>query len=467
MMRHHLFLLVSVAALLLTGCAGADRLSSVHAGRTITYLPGLPNFDMEVIGSSRAGSSGLDVHIGVPLATLVYSRVGDGYEATVEYEIVIMDRAGAEVIERRTYADTLSVSDPEAARSFSSPVFSKRFEAPAGQYLVRAAMRDARTGRQANRQQRIEVPSVGGPPAISALLLTQASDDRPIIAMNIPEDLGPLRAVLEITGLPADRDAEVTLTVSSLRYDDSPARPPYGITPFRGSIAYQGIELMSARPQAETTGTTTGAERSGSIAFDLPTLTAGFYHLTAEARIKSQNRVFATEQREITVRSEGFPHIVSLDEKIEAVEYIARSRELNRLRQAQGEAERERRLDEFWQSLARDRILAPRLAEMFYNRMMEANLLFTNHKAGWKTDKGMVYIVLGPPIYVDLRADAEVWRYSHIDTDETHIFIFDRIRAHSAGTVFENHLLQRAPGYDLMWNRAVDRWRDARVLGGW
>jgi GWxTD domain-containing protein len=285
--------------------------------------------------------------------------------------------------------------------------------------------------------------------------------------MNIPEDIGPLRAVLEITGLPVNRDAEVTLTVSRLRHDDSPARPPYGITPFRGSIAYQGIELMSARPHAETTGNTEGAERAGSIVFDLPHLDAGFYHVTAEARLNDQGRVFATERREITVRSEGFPHIVSLEEKIQAVEYIARPREMNLLRQAQGNAERQRRLDEFWQSRARDRVLAPRLAQMFYDRMMEANLLFTNHKAGWKTDKGMVYIVLGPPLYIDQRADSEVWRYSHIETDETHIFVFDRIRAHSAGTVFENHLLQRAPEYDLMWNRAVDRWRDARVLGGW
>jgi hypothetical protein len=42
---------------------------------------------------------------------------------------------------------------------------------------------------------------------------------------------------------------------------------------------------------------------------------------------------------------------------------------------------------------------ARRIAALYYRRTAAANRLFSNYKAGWKTPRGMIYILFGPPLY--------------------------------------------------------------------
>jgi|AntDeeMinimDraft_5_1070356.scaffolds.fasta_scaffold47367_1 hypothetical protein len=50
---------------------------------------------------------------------------------------------------------------------------------------------------------------------------------------------------------------------------------------------------------------------------------------------------------------------------------------------------------------------------------------FFNFKEGWKTDPGMMYILFGPPWYVDRRLDQMQWSYSYNRSDPgTEFFVF-------------------------------------------
>ena len=40
-----------------------------------------------------------------------------------------------------------------------------------------------------------------------------------------------------------------------------------------------------------------------------------------------------------------------------------------------------------------------------------ANQYFTSFKEGWKTDRGMVYMVFGPPDTAVLNGQQEIWEY--------------------------------------------------------
>jgi len=40
-----------------------------------------------------------------------------------------------------------------------------------------------------------------------------------------------------------------------------------------------------------------------------------------------------------------------------------------------------------------------------------ANYFFTSYKPGWMTDRGMIYIVLGPPVILHKGDDFEEWIY--------------------------------------------------------
>lgn len=93
----------------------------------------------------------------------------------------------------------------------------------------------------------------------------------------------------------------------------------------------------------------------------------------------------------------------------------------------------------------------------YFNNVEMANLHFTSYKEGWKTDRGMLFIVLGLPTAVYKFTDREVWEYKTLVYDMSFTFI-------RSPTVFdpENYVLIRDKKYQLEWYEIVDLWRKAR-----
>src|SRR5690606_38240941 len=128
----------------------------------------------------------------------------------------------------------------------------------------------------------------------------------------------------------------------------------------------------------------------------LPELPRGLYRI--EAQTEGDPGVDPLRQgRFLVVTSPGFPRVQTLDEMVDALGYIAYEREVGRIREGTTAAERLQRFDAFWGSLVRQRSVATNLIETYYARIEEANLLYSSYKEGWKTDRGMVYVLLGPP----------------------------------------------------------------------
>ncbi len=101
----------------------------------------------------------------------------------------------------------------------------------------------------------------------------------------------------------------------------------------------------------------------------------------------------------------GFPEIVTLDQQIEVLEYIATPEEFDTLRQAQTKEEKERLLKDFW-SVHWNR-------DEYYKRAEYANRYFTCLREGWRTPFGWVYTVVGPPEDIQLTPQGgERWRYT-------------------------------------------------------
>jgi hypothetical protein len=93
-----------------------------------------------------------------------------------------------------------------------------------------------------------------------------------------------------------------------------------------------------------------------------------------------------------------------------------------------------------------------------YFRQVElANRYFTSYKEGWKTDRGMVYIVFGLPTEVAKIEDREVWTYRRDDLRTTFTFM-------KSSSVFDpdNYVLIRDKKYQQMWYETIDKWRNAR-----
>jgi GWxTD domain-containing protein len=94
----------------------------------------------------------------------------------------------------------------------------------------------------------------------------------------------------------------------------------------------------------------------------------------------------------------------------------------------------------------------------YFRRVEQANQLFTSYKEGWKTDRGMIYIIFGLPSFVYKFTDREVWEYKTLEDTKIN-FTFVR-----SATVFdpENFVLVRKRSYQNIWLEAVDLNRNAR-----
>lgn len=155
---------------------------------------------------------------------------------------------------------------------------------------------------------------------------------------------------------------------------------------------------------------------------------------------------------------------VTYAELIDAAVYIATNREMDALRSARGTGEQRKRFEEFWLSLAGDPPKAASLIRSYYGRVEEANRLFTNIKEGWRTDRGMIYTVLGPPTEITNRLDTQTWYYDVQEGGGENTFVFKHVVRQTKGLTVEDYLLYRQSAYETLWDGMVYRWRNGEVL---
>lgn len=114
--------------------------------------------------------------------------------------------------------------------------------------------------------------------------------------------------------------------------------------------------------------------------------------------------------------------------------------------------------DGFWLKMGTNPQAARLMISKYYNRVEHANRFFTTYKEGWKTDKGMIYIVYGPPHQVKRTENEEIWWYFDGDAIRQ-VFRFLRF-----SHVFYpyNYVLLRDQKYRRSWFTAVDLIRNNR-----
>ena len=69
-------------------------------------------------------------------------------------------------------------------------------------------------------------------------------------------------------------------------------------------------------------------------------------------------------------------------------------------------------LDKFWLSKTKDNEQqAKKLIHTFYRRVENSNKFFTSYLEGWKTDRGMIYLIFGAPNIIYQTKGGERWIY--------------------------------------------------------
>ena len=154
---------------------------------------------------------------------------------------------------------------------------------------------------------------------------------------------------------------------------------------------------------------------------------------------------------------DAFPKVKDWNEMVEMTTYISTKKEHENLLLAQ---DKKKALDAYWLNLTRNEEAAKDLIRNYFKMVEFSNILFTDFKEGWKTDRGMVYIVMGPPQEVNFFEDREVWSYAGIDDTSKIRFTFTRVK-----TILSPHFytLNRSRAYQPIWFKNISQWRSGRM----
>ncbi|SHN14924.1 GWxTD domain-containing protein [Cyclobacterium lianum] len=191
-------------------------------------------------------------------------------------------------------------------------------------------------------------------------------------------------------------------------------------------------------------------EGSFLVNVPVPFKKAGYYFIQADTS--------SSVGMMIKTASQTFPRVATWEEMIQMVTYISTRKEHETLLAAEN---KKLALDEYWIRMTRDEEIAKSLIKEYFRQVEFANILFTDFKEGWATDRGMVYIVMGPPQEVYFDKDKETWVYLSQDSNSKITFTFARIKNILTPNYYT---LNRSRAYQPIWFKNITAWRNGRMV---
>jgi GWxTD domain-containing protein len=154
---------------------------------------------------------------------------------------------------------------------------------------------------------------------------------------------------------------------------------------------------------------------------------------------------------------EDYPKVTTPVALLEPLRYITTKKEYTTLETS---ARMKTSIDSFWIATGGSQERARELISAYYGRVEIVNTHFSTYKEGWKTDRGMVYIIYGEPQNVYRSPSKETWVYGTDQSGNTLNFVFNRNTTSGFPNDFE---LERNQVYNVSWITAVDYWKQGQV----
>lgn len=175
----------------------------------------------------------------------------------------------------------------------------------------------------------------------------------------------------------------------------------------------------------------------------------GIYFLQADSSIK----------KGLAFKNFGnhFPFVRQSDELLKPLQYLINIEEYKDLKR---QSIKKMAVDNFWLNTTDDPRKAKELIRVYYSRVLYANVYFSSYKEGWLTDRGMMYIIFGPPKIMTKNDKGERWVYS----DSKNMKVIDLQFIKTNHPFSDNHyVLKRNSIYKPFWDDAVRAWRSGKI----
>ncbi len=352
-------------------------------------------FDAVVFEGSNLDSSRIDCYIVVPYDKLNFLNSDNFYSAGYNVELLVFDSISNKVFELK-YDRAIREDDYFASKGGTGKFdyTQKIMYLPSGKYRIKAVISDKFNKQQYERSRNINVISFNKfDIALSGILLVSTIEENngrykitPHISDNIGNLDGNYFTFLEIySNFPKQDSVDLVWEV----LDTKEAVIAQGIRKRYSTSPKKQQAFLQIPPINEMT---TGSYSIRIIALKPDTS----YNYTT-------NDYLAVAQRTIKyMRTFSGSVLSDLNSSIKQLRYVAFQQDVDYIEEAKTQQEKQTRFEQFWKkkdpTANTDRNEA---FEEYYQRIDYANKNFRSYTEGWLTDKGMVYVVFGPPSNVE------------------------------------------------------------------
>jgi GWxTD domain-containing protein len=166
---------------------------------------------------------------------------------------------------------------------------------------------------------------------------------------------------------------------------------------------------------------------------------------------------------------ETYPSMTDPAVMIKPLAYLASEEEMNQMLSS---ARQKVALDEFWIKCGGNIDKSRELIRIYYTRILYSNYYFTSFKEGWRTERGMIYTIYGPPDKVYKNSEQESWGYrkpvlksswgGRYHLKEEYLFFNFRNRQNRYSD--NDFYLSRSETLVTYWDKAVASWRKGIVF---
>ncbi|MBN1299599.1 MAG: GWxTD domain-containing protein [Melioribacteraceae bacterium] len=368
-------------------------------------------FDIEIANYPTGDNalSRVDVFIRVPYSNIQSIRTDSGFIGKYSITLTFYDQYRRGVVFERFWNEEILANQFADAISNSNFNYSyKSFEVKPDIYFVSCEILDKDSKKSSVYQKIIEVREFDEDISISDLVL---------IIDKIQGDNGP-QYIPMVSNNITSIDSTIAFTYEIYSNSKNSVSIEYLIQDSEENVLYKDIEDISLEK-----GTNTFDKSINN-----PGVRIGNFVMAAKVRDFDWD-VVTEVQKSFTSRIYGFPvSITNLNTAIEQMQYIASASTINEILEGETFDEKLRRYISYWKTKdpSPDTEENEILRE-YYRRIDYANRNFKHYFEGWRTDMGMIYVVLGPPSNVERHPfevsskPYEIWDY--YDINKRFIFV--------------------------------------------
>ncbi len=448
-----------------SGCS-SGRENLADRGTSHAYQVGHPEVLARVTSFfDDEGHPIAELHMELPHQNLVFRTLENRRFANVEITGQLRPANGGLEVAGR-FREELEI-DITGDRSSYTTYYDRSTRLEPGSYQLELSVRDISSNKRTNLLLEVNIPDPESAVAsVSDIKVITRGDgeEQTTSSYLVPASRDSLSFEFYVTRSGEDIPAEVKMRLIRFRSDTEPARAMGHLPISAGNIAYRGIdynEREEISTQNRTLDTETGPVQ---IDYSVPRPESGNYRFEIELISADSAGVetSSTRFRDFALVSPNFPRVQSTREMAEPLVYLMREREFRNMIRIEDTDSLRLDVERFWlrdmtASTARDQI------QRYYSRVEDANRLFSNFKEGWKTDMGMVYILLGPPLYVERNIDHIIWHYSYNRMDPSTVIVFERARITSSAWPFSHYILARNRFYQSIELERIGDWTSGRT----